>query len=223
MKSASILMIVVFTLAAVQGCKSAATRRAEDAQMVRVRLEPIHTTEELRAEVDALVADVRLHSEVIYKDTLDGMLSETINRLVAIGQPAVPALMEGYYEALETHDMVYFRYLVLAIFQRMREPSTQEFLVQVLRRGDRKERRLAAEALWWFGDAACVSALIEALEDDSLDVVNTVAAALRAITGFSFGVHRNLSESQREEAIKRWRQWWSVTGAAFPRGRMDKF
>jgi hypothetical protein len=215
--------ILVALLLAIAGCKSTRTKQIEEGKMVRVRLEPVPATEEMRAEIDALVQDLRMHSEVVYKDDLEGMKSTTVNRLVEIGQPAVGPLIESYYEALEDRKLVYHRYLVLAILQRMRERSSQDFLVQVLHRGDRKERRMAAEALWWFGDTACVSDLIHALDDDSLDVVNTVAAALRAITGFSFGIYRSISVSQREEAIKRWRQWWSVTGSAFPRGRADQF
>ena len=218
----TVFLIVVLLLTAA-GCRSGPSIYIEEPRMTRVVLAPMHTTQELQAEVGLLVGRLRAGSEVIYKDDFEGMKSDTVNRLVEIGQPAVPALIEGYYEALQRHDELHFRYLVLAIFQRMREPMTQDFLIQVLRRGDRKERRLAAEALWWFGDTTCVGLLINALDDDSLDVVNTVATALRAITGFSFGIYRNLGDTQRDEAIKRWRQWWSVTGFAFPRGRVDKF
>ncbi len=216
-------MIAVSVLAA--GCSATVGHQlaTEETKMHRVELAPVHTTQELQNEIDTLTRRLVVLSETVYKDELDGMQSSTVNRLVEIGQPAVVALIEGYYGALERHDLLHFRYLVLGIFQRMQEPITQDFLIQVLQRGDRKERRMAAEALWRFGDTACVGVLINALEDDSLDVVNTVAAALRAITGFNFGVYRSVSDNQRAESIARWRQWWSVTGTTFPRGRADRF
>jgi len=221
MKKSALLISVILLAAA--GCKSAETRQVEDTRMARVVFEPARTTVELEAEINSLIQKLLYRREVVYKDDLDGMQSNTINRLVEIGQPAVPALAENYYAALSRRDMMHYRYLCIAIFQRMQEPMTQDFLVNVLSRGDRKERRLAAEALWRFGDSTCVGALINQLEDDSLDVVVAVSAALRAITGFNFGIYRSSSETQRAESVQRWRQWWSVTGSSFPRTRADSF
>jgi HEAT repeat protein len=221
MRNLAILTVALLLVGA--GCKSAATREVEGAKMVRVRLEPVPTTEEMQAEIAQLIDRLKHYSETVYKDELDGMQSDSIDRLLKIGQPAAGPLIEGYYEALERHDQVHFRYLVLAILKRMKEPATQVFLVQVLRRGDRKERRLAAEALWWFGDSSVIGDLIRALDDESIDVVNTVASALRAITSYNFGLWRCATDSQREEAIKRWRRWWSVAGISQGQGRAERF
>jgi hypothetical protein len=217
------LILLAALLVAVGGCKSARTKQIEDVRMVRVRLEQVNNPAELEAEISSLIERMQLYGETIYKDELDGMQGNTLNRMVAIGQPALPRLIDAYYGSLERLDQRHFRYLVLAVLFRLREPSTQEFLIQVLRRGDRKERRMAAEALWRFGDYRCVGALIDALDDDCLDVVNTVAAALRAITGFNYGIYRSISEAQRQKAIRDWRQWYAVTGSSFASGRASRY
>ena len=80
----------------------------------------------------------------------------------------------------------------------------------------------AAEALWKFGDISRAGSLINALEDDSIDVVNTVAAALRAITGLSFGIYQHISNEERQRAIVRWRQWWKATGSSLARTKTGR-
>jgi hypothetical protein len=220
MKRTAVALLVVLALAA--GCRSAVRKEVDETRMVRVHLEPVHTTMEMQAEIAGLVARLQTVSEIVSKTELKGKLGETVDKLVEIGQPAVGPLIDAYYDAIERPSTNEFRYLVLAVLDRVREISTQPFLVQVLGKGDRKERRLAAAAVWKFGNTESVPALIAALEDDDLDVVNTSAAALRAITGYSFGLSRNISEEQRREAIIRWHQWHDVMGSALAGGRADR-
>lgn len=221
MKRIAVLIVVAVAVGA--GCRSSSPTLAagREVQIPRVRLPRVQTTPEIRAEVAGLIDTLKSRSEVIYKDDPDGMQSMSINQLVEIGQPALLQLVDEYYAAFERYEYKHFRYIVVAILYRMQEPMSQRFLVWVLNRGDAKERRLAAEALWRFGDAEYVPALITALDDDSLEVVNTAAAALRAITGREFSLHRNVTPEQREMAIKRWRQWWMLMGYVLLRGRAD--
>ncbi len=220
MKRAVILFLAI--LASTMGCRSAVRKEVDDTRMVRVHLEPVFTTMEMQAETNGLISRLQTVSEIVSKDELKGKLGDTIDRLVEIGQPAAGPLIDAYYDAVERPATNEFRYLVLAVLDRIQENKTQEFLLQVLSRGDRKERRLAAAAVWRFGDTRCVSALIAALDDADLDVVNTSAAALRAITGYSFGLSRNISEEQRREAVLRWHQWYDVMGSALAGGRADR-
>jgi HEAT repeat protein len=220
MKKTALLLLVIL---AVVGCRSAVRKEVDETKMLRVHLEPVHATLEMQAEISGLLDRLQTISEIVTKDELKGKLGQTIDRLVEIGQPSVVPLVDAYYDAIERPYTNEFRYLVLAVLDRVREVRTLPFLMQVLAKGDRKERRLAAAAIWRFGDTTCVKALIAALEDDDQDVIDTSAAALRAITGYSFGLSRNISEEQRSEAIIRWRQWYDVMGSALAGGRADRF
>ena len=220
MKKAAVLFLVILAVSA--GCRSAVRKEVDETRMARVRLEPVNTTMEIQAEMAGLIARLQTVSEIVTKDELKGKLGDTIDRLVEIGQPTAGPLIDAYYDALDRPQTNEFRYLVLAVLDRIQEIKTQPFLLQVLRKGDRKERRLAAAAIWKFGNSESVSVLIAALEDDDMDVVDTSAAALRAITGYSFGLSRNISEEQRREAIIRWHQWYDVMGSALAGGRADR-
>jgi len=194
------------TLLAASGCRSSGAPAAQ---------KPVgYVPDSVRAEVASLISQLKSESEVVsYAD--EKAESIAIDRLCEIGLPAVGQLVASYYESTSDPQLRHFRYFVLDTLKRMQQPASLPFIMQVAQYGDRREKRVAVEAIWAFGDSMCVETLINALEDEDTEVVNTAAAGLRAITGVSFGLYPNTTPRQREEAIRKWQHWWSVTGGSY--------
>jgi HEAT repeat protein len=189
-------------LLALAGCRSTET-------MERVHVDVGNVPDSVRAEVTSLISQLKSESEVVFRGD-EKAESTAINRLCKIGLPAVGQLVDSYYDSLPEKELLHFRYLIVDTLKRMKQPASLPFIMQVARYGDRRERRVACEAIWDFRDYKCVETLINALEDEDTEVVNTAAAGLRAITGHSFGPYLNRTAAQRKEEVRKWQHWWSV-------------
>lgn len=69
-------------------------------------------------------------------------------------------------------------------------------------------RAAAAEALGKFQHWQAMEGLVEALEDESLEVRTSAGMAVRSILGLDYGFRANGPLSQRQEAIARIRNGW---------------
>jgi hypothetical protein len=180
----------------------------------RIRIEAGYVSEPVRAEVASLISQLASESQVVsFSD--EKVESPVINHLCEIGLPAVGQLVDSYYDSLTEKELLHFRYLILDTLKRMEQVASLPFVMQVACHGDRREKRVACEAIWAFGDDKCVGTLINTLQDEDREVVNVAAAGLRAITGLSFGPYPNSTPAQRIEAVKKWQYWWSVTGGSY--------
>ena len=196
-------------LFAAAGCRSTET-------IQRVRIDVGYVPDSVRAEVASLTSQLKSESELVFRGD-EKVESTAINRLCEIGLPAVGQLVDSYYDydSLPKKELLHFRYLILDTLKRMKQPASLPFIMQVARHGDRRQRRVACEAIRDFGDYKCVETLINALGDEDTEVVNTAAAGLRAITDHSFGPYLNSTAAQRKEEVRKWQYWWSVTRGSY--------
>lgn len=71
-------------------------------------------------------------------------------------------------------------------------------------------RAAAAEALGKFQHWQAMEGLVEALEDDSVEVRSSAGMAIRNILGLDYGFRANGPLSQRQEAVARIRNGWKL-------------
>ncbi len=105
---------------------------------------------------------------------------------------------------------------VPALIERLRDrhaaDAAKAALVAITRQDFGTSRR--AWTGWWrkAGDKERIEWLLEALTHKRADLRLAASQELQAATGVYFGYHFDLPERDREEARRRWTEWWRTIG-----------
>lgn len=148
----------------------------------------------LRAEVEKRV------SEIPYMHGVE--LVANLERLAAIGEPAVPALVRAL-DAPEWLTRSSAAWTLGVMGDRRNIPALRELL------DDRVPgvRYQAAASLVELGDAMGFPVLVEGLSDPEIQARYKCFEALRDATGNDFGYEHDASPALRRAAAARWADW----------------
>lgn len=179
-------LAAVFVLSGlVSGCTSMAKRPAY-----------LEAGPALQREIDDRVANIQY---------LRGReLVSNLRRLIWIGEPAIPTLLDAVGNAdPKTRGSAAY------VLGEIRDPRVVEELRDAL--GDRvpEVRYEVAASLVTIGDWSSVPTLIEGLADPSPGNRNKCIGILKLKIGKDFGYVADASETDRYDAIRRWHEWWA--------------
>ena len=179
-----LLSLALVSLVALTGCVSSA-----DDSAGRPRDDVI-----LRGEIERRV------SEISYMHGVE--LVANLERLAAIGEPAVPFLVAAL-DSPEWLTRSSVAWTLGVMGDRRNIPALRELL------DDRvtEVRYQAAASLIELGDSSGFAVLIDGLTDSDIQARYKCFEALRDATGNDFGYEHDAAPDMRRAAIARWQDW----------------
>jgi len=146
--------------------------------------------------------------EIVLRDPHGYLRSEHLDKLVAMGEKAVGAIVAVWCHVYEKGEPEGLRHRLLHALLRIASPKAIPFLNYVLREGENREKIVAARCALEWGDERNVGALVAQMDNPNTAVLCACAAALRRITGCYFGLERRLDEATIRRAAKKWKMWY---------------
>ncbi len=131
-------------------------------------------------------------------------LVRNLNRLVYIGEPAIPFLLDG----LE-HESARTRGSCAWVLGMLRDRRTMDALAERFNDEAHFVRYEAAAALCSMGDPRGYPVLIAGLSDPDIRNRYKAHEALRLLTSLDFGYRHDDDPNARQTATLRWEQWLS--------------
>lgn len=108
------------------------------------------------------------------------------------------------------------RFSAVVELGRLADPSAIPALAEVaINDGDNYVRDFAVRVLGNFDVPAVIPYLIRALHDSDSLVASSANEGLVRITKRSFGFDRKATNEQRQEAIRKWEEWWEKNRESF--------
>ncbi len=156
----------------------------------------------LKEEIDRLVNDLQ------YQHGKE--LLQTNQRLIYIGEPAIPALLQ----ALSNSDPL-TRANACFVLGEIRDRRVVPRLGPLLKDEDTNVRYEAAASLVVLGDwEHAMPLLLNGLRDPDKWTRFKAFTVLKNATRQDFGYDYQAEESAREESVRRFEQWWEENGTA---------
>jgi len=187
------------------GC---ATQQLPEKPLTPKTLRPVYNLPVL-LEAQELCFDVA-KDEVVWRDRYDYLHSQHMDALVALGEKAVGAIAAVWHQTYQKGGPRGLRWRLLEALLRIASPKAIPFLNYVLRKGENREKIIAARCALEWGDERNVGALVGQMDNADVAVLCACAAALRRITGCYFGLERCLDEASQRHAAKKWKLWYQA-------------
>jgi hypothetical protein len=144
---------------------------------------------------------------------------EEIGQQTRTEEPVLPvgsrSALDHHLERLRSPDAG-VRFSAVVELGRLAEESAIPALGEVaMNDGDNYVRDFAVRVLGNMGVAAVIPYLIRALRDSDALVASSANEGLVRITKRSFGFDRKATSEQRQDAIRKWEDWWEKNRETF--------